>query len=100
VSIAPNEEESMPQYIVIENTPGYLPEEDDPATFEDLADARTYASDRLSSLLDSLLWDTDDLSVLSISGSFQEDRSVYVTDTRRAHDLGRVIEILDYTEEN
>jgi hypothetical protein len=99
MSIAPNEEGTM-SYVVIENTPGYLPDEDEPAVFSDLESARTYASDLLSSLLDHLLYDTDDLSVLNISGSFQEDRSVYVTDTRRAHDLGRVIEILDYNEEN
>jgi hypothetical protein len=99
MSIAPNQEGTM-SYVVIENTPGYLPEEDDPFVTEDLDAARVYASDRLSSLLDSLLYDTDDLSVLNISGSFQEDRSVYVTDTRSPHDLGRVIEILDYTEEN
>lgn len=82
-------------YVVVENTPGYLPDEEDPATFVNLEDARVYAADRLSSLLDYLLEvDDDDISVLSISGSFQEDMSVYVTDSRREHDLGRVIEIL------
>jgi hypothetical protein len=29
-------------YVVIENTPGYLPENDDPATFENLDEAREY----------------------------------------------------------
>jgi hypothetical protein len=88
-------------YVVIENTPGYMPDDDDPAVFENIEDARVYASDRLSSLLDSLLeWGDDDISVLSISGSFQEDRAVYVSDTRREHDLGRVIEIMDVENES
>lgn len=41
-------------YVVIENTPGYLPEDDDPATFDNIEDARVYASDLLSRLLDHI----------------------------------------------
>ncbi len=86
-------------YVVIENTPGYMPEDDDPAVFDNEADARVYASDLLSRLLDSLCDGDPDgyegaYAALVISGSFQTDDAVHVTDSRREHDLGRVIEIM------
>ena len=86
-------------FVVVENTPGYLPEDDGPATFEDETDARVYASDLLSRLLDSICEGDEDgyetaYAALRIEGSFQTDDCVYVTDSRREHDLGRVIEIL------
>lgn len=90
-------------YVVIENTPGYLPDDDDPATFETLEDARIYASDLLSSLLDHI-WEgySDDPEALipEVSGSFQSDLAVFVTDPNREHDLGRVIEIVEAEEES
>lgn len=95
--------EGEAMYVVVENTPGYLPEDDDPATFENIEDARVYASDLLSRLLDHLVDCEDDPSeafaALNISGSFQSDLCVYVTDSRRAHDLGRVIEIIEAPDE-
>jgi hypothetical protein len=36
-------------YIVTENTPGYLPDDDDPATFDDLGEAREYAAELIDS---------------------------------------------------
>jgi hypothetical protein len=88
---------SEPGYVVIENTPGYLPEDDDPATFETIEEARVYASDLLSRLLDSIYesqMDDPEPVGFTVSGSFQEDLSVIVFDNARMHDLGRVIEIL------
>ena len=90
----------MPRYVVSENTPGYMPDDTDPATFDDEDSARVYASDQLSRLLDSICDGDEDgyegaYAALSIVGSFQTDTCVYVTDTRRAHDLGRVIEIIE-----
>jgi hypothetical protein len=35
----------MPQYVVIENTPGYLPDADDPAVFDAYEDAVAYANE-------------------------------------------------------
>jgi hypothetical protein len=86
------------RYVVIENTPGYMPDDDDPATFEDETDARVYASDLLSRLLDHI-WEGQDAAGdhagWTVSGSFQEDWSVLVTDLSREHDLGRIIEIVE-----
>jgi len=87
-------------FTVIENTPGYMPDDDDPASFDTIEDARVYASDLLSRLLDHLVDCEDDpaeaYSALSIAGSFAgDDLQVYVTDTRRPHDLGRVITIVE-----
>ncbi len=84
-------------YVVIESTPGYLSEEDDPATFEDLSEARIYASDRLSQLLDFIYEGQDaagEHAGWTVDGSFQTDLSVIVYDKSRTHDLGRIIEIV------
>jgi hypothetical protein len=91
-------------YVVLESTPGYLPEDDDPAVFEDIESARVYASDLLSQLLDHIFevqeLGEDEPAGFEVVGSFaQEDRSVVVYDKSRLHDLGRVIEIADYVEE-
>jgi hypothetical protein len=88
-------------FIVIENTPGYLPEDDDPATFDSIEDARVYASDRLSSLLDFIVegqMDEEPPSGFRVEGSFQDSMSVVVYDNSRIHDLGRVIEIVESEE--
>lgn len=82
----------MTQYVVVENTPGYMPEDTDPGVFDSLEDARVYASDLLSSLLDDYVQASEEddagkaYARLSIQGSFQEDRTVYVVDTGRAHE--------------
>jgi hypothetical protein len=39
-------------YIVIESTPGYMPEDNDPATFEEYADAVAYANELADELED------------------------------------------------
>lgn len=70
-------------YVVIENTPGYLPEDDDPATFERREDALVYLSDRLSSYLNALC-DADIEFAIS-----QGDGWYFVTDMQNEHDLGR-----------
>lgn len=81
-------------YVVIESTPGYLPEDYDPATFETLEDAMVYASDCLSRLLDFIVDGQEDDEGFTVHGSFQEDTSVIVYDKSREHDLGRIIEII------
>lgn len=93
-------------YIVIENTPGYLPDDDDPAVFDSLDDARVYASDRLSRLLDHIyegqldsVSGAEEPEGFTVDGSFaQGDLSVWVTDKSRSHDLGRVIQIVESEE--
>jgi len=93
----------MPQYTVIESTPGYLPEDDDPAVFDELSDALVYASDRLSNLLDHIydgqVYGTDEgYTGWKIVGTLQDDHSVVVYDNSRTHDLGRVIAVVEYEE--
>lgn len=78
------------RYVVIENTPGYLPEEDEPATFEDIASAREYLKEQVERYCDfiaegsdaepNVWWDT-------------ELTEAFVTDPTREHDLGRVFVI-------
>jgi len=94
-------------YVVIESTPGYLPEDDDPAVFDSIDDAMVYASDRLSSLLDHIVdgqsvvwtpeggWQDANPVGFEVNGSFAESGSVLVYDKSREHDLGRVIRIVE-----
>ncbi len=88
-------------YVVIENTPGYLPEDDDPATFEDITEARVYASDLQSRLMDHIFdsqcLDETEPPGMDVSGSFADSDcwSVIVYDKSREHDLGRIIEIIE-----
>ncbi len=88
-------------FVVIESTPGYMPDDDDPPTFDNITDARVYASDLLSRLLDTL-YDSQMLDEVpapgfDVQGSFADTDcfSVLVYDKSREHDLGRVIEIIE-----
>jgi hypothetical protein len=97
-------------YVVIESTPGYLPEDDDPATFDNVEDARVYASDLLSRLLDHIYEGQEaeglkpdgnaDGGFAKVTGWFADTDcwSVVVYDNSREHDLGRVIEIVQQEE--
>ncbi len=87
----------MPSYIVIENTPGYMPEEDDPYITDDYSEAVAYLNERAKEYED----DPD--------GTYQVDygcassanlAAVFVSDPYRAHDLGRWIAIELLEEEN
>ncbi len=91
-------------FVVIESTPGYMPEDDDPATFEDITEARVYASDVLSRLLDCVVegWEgieetEEEPHAYTVSGSFADTDcfSVFVDDCSQRHGLGRIIEIIE-----
>ena len=78
-------------YVVIENTPGYLPENDDPATFETLDEARAYLAEEVERYLEHMDEVGDDPDV-----SWSDERdSCYVTRSDSEHDLGRVFEIVE-----
>jgi len=85
-------------FMVIENTPGYLPEDDDPAVFDSVDEAREYATEQLDRLIDHIAEGQDfddDANGWTVIGDFAEgDLSVVVYDGARSHDLGRVIEIV------
>ncbi len=82
----------MTQFIVIENTPGYLPEDDDPATFALLEDAQRYAAELAQDCADS--WNDsreDDATLATVS---REHETLWRIVSDAPHDLGRVVEIL------
>jgi len=92
-----DEDDERPRFVVVENTPGYLREDDEPATFGTFDEAREYASERVAELIEHLheAYSDEGGADVSVSGSFAEgDSSVLVSDERREHDLGRVVEIL------
>ena len=89
---ADQESEQAMSYVVTENTPGYLPESE-PVEFEEQDEARVYASDLQSRLMDEI-FDAGGTPV--VSGSFaQEDTEVHVHDASRRYDLGRVISVTE-----
>lgn len=77
-------------YIVIENTPGYMPEDDDPATFEDVEKARMYAWERAQEYAN----DPDGNYRVTDDGAGEYGCDTYwVEDLDKTHDLGRVIQV-------
>jgi hypothetical protein len=75
----------MTHYHVIENTPGYMPDDPDPSVFTSKRDAQAYAQE----LAESLREDGYHVSGNRRDGYYGE---------RDANDLGRVIEISDCDE--
>lgn len=85
----------MPTYVVIENTPGYMPEDDDPFETDSLEDAKTALRDNVERHLDFLA-DDPDIGPDGPSVSWDVDgMSCYVVSSEHEHDLGRVFEILE-----
>ena len=80
-------------YVVIENTPGYMPEDDDPAVFETLEDARAYAFELAQGYKD----DADSNYRVTDDGAGEYGCDTYwVEDLDRSHDLGRMIEVMPW----
>ena len=87
-------------YIVIEYTPGYLPEDDDPPVFDQWAEAQNYVLSRRQELFDDdygYSYPPDHIKgpeefMLDV-GDFEDDGFVYY-DMRKTYDLGRIVQIV------
>lgn len=77
----------MTTYVVINNTPGYLPEDDDPGTYESLDEAKEALREEVERYLD------DDEHLLEASFS-ADGETAFVHYTDRTYDLGRVFEVV------
>jgi hypothetical protein len=78
-----------PTYVVIENTPGYLPEEDEPFITDDYAAAVAYMNQRVeeyAAFVDEGEGSADIQWGIASQGNYA---AAYVVDTTREHDLGR-----------
>jgi hypothetical protein len=80
-------------YVVVENTPGYLPDDDEPATFETLAEARAHARDLVAELREGY-WSSGDRCAVRVD-SPSAPRLWTVARTTNERDLGRAVEIMD-----
>lgn len=80
-------------YVVIENTPGYLPENDDPPIVETLEEGIECMNEEVSRYIDFL-----EESETPFTES-RDERSVYITRTDSPHDLGRWFEVVESEEE-
>ncbi len=80
--------EVKPQYIVIENTPGYLPDDDDPYITDDYASAVEYMNERAAEYAGD-----PDANYRVEYGIASPDNyaAVMVYDDDKTHDLGRYI---------
>jgi len=84
------------RFVVVENTPGYLPEDDDPATFEDRESARAYLREAVERYTNEYSenggyvyrehWSDDGLSCLVTLGE------------QREFQTERVFEVIEATE--
>jgi hypothetical protein len=80
-------------FVVVENTPGYLPEDDFPAEFVDFSAAVEYASRLARDIADSLYGYADEREyAVSIT---REHRALWRIVSDMPHDLGRVVEIIE-----
>lgn len=77
----------MTSYVVIESTPGYMPDSDDPLVTDVYADAVAYVNELCDELEDQGY--TCDRSWASGSNYY----AAYCTRTDSEHDLGRYISI-------
>jgi len=85
----------MSAYVVVENTPGYLPESE-PVEFDNRADAIEYAKE----LLDELVAEIEEeggqaVRTTEIAGSLWSVVRTFTDGTAEARDLGRVVEIIE-----
>lgn len=86
-------------YMVIEYTPGYLPEDDDPPVFDEYEEARNYLMEERKRIEDDG-WDfgEGEEQVLQFTDGMRDGWFEY-TNTKRIHDLGRIVEIVPVEEE-
>lgn len=83
----------VPQFTVIENTPGYLPMDDDPPAFDEYSDAVAYLNERAAEYAD----DADgEYEVEYGIASADNLAAVIVHDRGKTHDLGLVIQVVRY----
>ena len=91
-------------YVVIEFTPGYLPEDDDPPIFNEWAEAQNYVLAERNKLLDDdnnygfVIEGLGAEEFMLDLGEFEEDGFIYF-DKRKMHDLGRLVVIRPYEGE-
>ena len=91
-------------YVVIEFTPGYLPENDDPPVFDQWNEAVNYVlAERQRLFDDDFGYEQHECEKCSGCfmldvGEFEQDRFIYY-DNRKIHDLGRIVQIAPYEEE-
>ncbi len=80
----------MTSYIVIENTPGYMPEDDDPFVTDDYSAAVEYLNERAAE------YENDESGVYTVEygiASTDNLAAVIVSDSSKSHDLGRYIAV-------
>lgn len=78
-------------FTVIESTPGYLSEDDDPPTFEEYADAVAYMIQRASEYEN----DPDGNYRVDFGYASRDNyAAANVWDRDKSHDLGRMIEVV------
>jgi hypothetical protein len=77
------------RWTVIENTPGYLPEDDDPPVFDSYAEAVSYLNERVAEYVD----DPDGEFTAEPAASSGNYAAAVIHDHSRQHDLGRWIAV-------
>lgn len=81
--------EARDRYVVIENTPGYLPEDDEPATFAEYGDAVAYMRDLVAEYVSQIEDAGAEAEVSEGWASADNYAAVMVYRSDRTDDLGR-----------
>lgn len=91
----------MQQYVVIENTPGYLPEDDDPGIFEDYADAVAYANELADRCVEYYQQGDDDAPTVTVDKGWASSDNLYAISVTsdEPYSLGRWIAVQFYDDE-
>lgn len=76
-------------YVVVENTPGYLPEEDEPAIFATFEEAEGYADERAREAGEQRAEHDSTANV------YRESETLWRITSDYPHTLDRVVEILE-----
>jgi len=84
-------------YSVIESTPGYLPEDDDPPVFDQYSEAFNFLVDcRKDVEADEYNYEDEEFMIEFVD-ELEDGYFVYY-DKRKMHDLGRIVEIVPLEE--
>jgi hypothetical protein len=86
-------------FIVIENTPGYLSEDDDPFITDNYSAAVEYMRERVASYVEHIEECDGSAEVSEGWASADNYAAVMVYDRSREHDLGRYFGVERYEEE-
>lgn len=85
-------------FVVVENTPGYLPEDDDPATFETFEEAERHAMELVGEIVERAYDEGAETVIPRLVHVEREHGTLWRVVWNEPHRLDRVVEIIEDDE--